>query len=250
MPKPRNIEVVTLNPLPTNGGELSILTLDTSLTTVSPVTLMMWLKGAVPAYLHSRTRLTKEAIAIGVALIIVRDHSPRGSLKGVMASISLGRSVRTLERCIALAQKFLKHAGLINEKNHKITDTPELGGFLQTEFDFENCADPLLKQISDFAGNHTMGELLEADVIGRTDAETLPPVNTGKVKRVKLTEEQQARADFELAFKALKMDFLAGKWKQLFNPELIKLETWLDKARSEVSAENKARAAAQKKGGS
>lgn len=218
-------------------GELAITT---KLEGVTPVSLVSWLKTAVPAFMRSRDRLAKEAVAIGVALLAVRDFSPRGTLEKVKRSVSFGKSTRSLDRCIRMGQKFIKAAGLAKDgrlrDNHKVAG--QVAGLFQSEFNFDESGDPLLRLISDHVGDSTMAELMEVDVLGADDA-AMPKSHNGG--REKISKDEQQRRDFDLAFVTFKQVWAGGR-EHLWNKDMIEVEVWLTTALDEVKKENKTRA--------
>jgi hypothetical protein len=213
---------------------------------VNAAGVLGFLNLAVPAYLRTRERAVKEAAVIGLALIMIRDHAARGTLEKCKTHLMGGRSVRTLNRCIALAQKFVKHAGLLDDKSHKLKADAEVSGLVvQTQLDFDAGTHPMIKAINEWAGDHTMTELMENDLLGADDEVTLPPNagGGGGAGRNRLGKAEQQRKDFQDAFNGFKKAWTGGR-EPLLNKELLAVEVWLTKALDEVQRENAQRAKA------
>jgi hypothetical protein len=239
--------LITVEVEPEGANDLA-LTLTTNMAGLSPVNLVGWLKAAVPAYMRSRETLTKEAIAIGVALIAVRDFSPRGSLDAVKKSVAFGRSLRSLDRCIAVGQRFLKAQGFLRDDTRKLKEKAEVAEMFQGEFDFSAPKGGMLSLIADYVGGQAMSELMdeeEADALEEEDDAPMPLSSGGG--RKKLTKAERQRADFSAAFTTFKKVWLGGR-EHLFTKDMTAMESWLGKALDELRAETRQRALAEKRG--
>lgn len=231
--------------------------------------VIQWLERAVPAYETSRTQTTLMGLSIGYALLIVRDFSPRGTLTAIKKMQSFGRSSRTLDRCIKLAQNFITAKGLADEKSGKLAKPADAPAFFQSELDLGSgsnaLTNPLFADMAAFVGESTMAELLDSDLLGEDDS-PMPPNGHQKdaaKNRTKETPEGIRREAFKRAFKTFSKSFHAHEWTCLYQrgaPDLVKtgldvgaleLEEFLTKALAAVSAHNKEAANKErsKKGG-
>ncbi len=229
-----------------NSGD-SALGLSLRIEGLAPAHLIQWLQSAVPAYETARTQMAQAAVAIGYALIVVRDFGERGSLERLKKLQAFGRSSRTLKRCIALAQKFIVVEKLVDPKSHKLKASADINGFFQAEFDFAAAPeDSIMARIRSWAGDHSISDLLERDALGASpDEKTLPP--SGRKKPDQRTPEERRRDDFKKTLKALQEEWLAESFKELFSDDSIALEIWLEKAWREVSEHNRNRPKAKAK---
>ena len=233
--------------------ETSALGITLRIDALSPVQVVQWLEAAVPQYEAMRGQMAKAALAIGYALIVVRDFGERGSLAKLKKMHAFGRSERTLKRCVALAQKFLVATDRIDPKSHKLANASDVTGFFQSEFDFNNAApDSILSAMSEWAGDSSITELMEAEEFGPED--NTPPAGGKSAKNKFLggkaplqTPEELLRQAFQEAFKEFQEEFASLSWHQLYDEDLTQLETYLETTWRTVAAENKLRAESKRR---
>lgn len=243
MPKSK---LITTEIVPVKPAEAGALSIETRMPGVQPAAMVQWLKQAVPAYLRTRERLVKEATLIGVVLIMVRDFSPRGTLETVKKMIAVNRSTRTLDRCIAQAQRCLAANKLLHEQSHKLIENEDVASIVQAEFDFDRAKHPLMAMIEKWAEDETHADVEEEDALGEAGAE-MPGGATGGGRK-KVTKAEAQRTAFSEAFGAFKKVWSAGR-EHLFNKDMIAVEVWLTKALDTVKAENRRRQRAEEKKG-
>lgn len=216
------------------------LGINLSLPNLSPAQAVSWLEHAIPQYEQQSRKTAFMAVAIGYALIVVRDFGERGSLSALKKLGAFNRCGRTLERCMKAAQKFIEAAGLVNDElKLKAAET----NVFQSEFDFAkpDAKDGILAKIAEFVGDSTITDLIADQSLGLENGPTPPQGHQGESakKRTKQTPEQIARDEFNASLASFKTDFSDAKWHHLTLSQREKLMDWLADAARQVKEHNK-----------
>lgn len=227
-------------------NDINQLGISLNIPNLTPAQAVSWLEHAIPQYEVQSKKTAFMAVAIGYALIIVRDFGARGSLTALKKIGVFARSESTLKRCVRAAQKFIEAAGLVTDKlTLKDADANLFTQDAQGEFIFDTAPDAkregILAKIAEFVGDSTITDLIADQSLGLENGSN-PPQGHQKEsakKRTKETPEQIARDEFTASLAALKADFADAKWHHLTLTQREKLNDWLADAARQVKEHNK-----------
>lgn len=200
-----------------------------------------WLRTEVAACDRTERDLVLQFLRIGIAIVMMRDHAPRGTLTKVYQLSQL--SAKQLQRYATAADYCLQKLGL-KDKTGKLAvkALPAAGDLLLVQPDlFDDhkaiAENQLLSQMATLIAGRTLNRFL-ADLSPKSS----PPAGSGHDPDAPpLTPEEIRRQACLNAIDGLKKQIASGSHLDLLTSDRHALEAWLEQTWRDLSAHNKSR---------
>lgn len=202
-----------------------------------------WLRNEYRACERQERDLVLQFLRIGVAIVMMRDHAPRGTLTKVYQLSNL--SPKQLQRYASAADFCLTQLGL-KDSSGKLAPKalPSAGDMLLVQPDlFDDASaiaeNKLLADMAKMIAGRSLNKFL-ADVTART----APPAPEGGAMDDEhpMTPEERRRLGCVHAWENFKKQIAAGAHLDLLTKDRHAMEAWLEQLWRDLSAHNKAHA--------